>query len=618
MAGRIRDEDIKLVRDASPIADIVGEHVTLRNAGGGSLKGLCPFHEEKTPSFNVRPQLGYFHCFGCSEGGDVIAFVMKIDHLTFTEAVERLAVRSGVQLRYEQSGYVPRQQQGQRTRLVAAHQAAAEFYAAQLTTPEALVARDFLSARGFDREAAARFGVGYAPTSWDSVVRHLRSRGFTDSELLVGGLAKEGRQGPIDRFRGRLIWPIRDITGDVVGFGARQLDEKQDSGPKYLNTPETPLYKKSSVLYGVDLAKREIARRQQAVVVEGYTDVMACHLSGVPTAIATCGTAFGAEHIKVLRRLLIDQNEFRGEVIFTFDGDEAGRKAALRAYEEDQKFVTQTFVAVEPTGLDPCELRLAHGEAAVRDLVARRVPLFEFAIRSVLARYDLETSEGQLAALDTAAPIIAGIRDQGLRQRYAVGLDKWLGLLDEKFILRRIAERTRSSSLRQTSATPTQVSPDPHDPVLQVERESLKFALQYPALMGPLFDAVDESAYTAAPYAAVRRAITVAGGVGAAVGGEIWVNKVRNFAPDDTVRSLVAELAVEPLRAEGEPSARYAADVLARLQELATMRRITSVKARLQRLNPEKEPAEHSRLFHELIALEQSRRGLRERIIGSL
>ena len=184
-----------------------------------------------------------------------------------------------------------------------------------------------------------------------------------------GRARPQGQRGVYDRFRGRLIWPIRDISGDVIGFGARKLFE-DDQGPKYLNTPETPLYKKSQVLYGVDLAKQEIARRFQAVIVEGYTDVMACHLAGVETAVATCGTAFGEEHIKVLRRLLMDQSEFRGEVVFTFDGDAAGQKAALKAFEGDQKFVTQTFVAVEPDGLDPCELRQHKGDAAVRDLVA--------------------------------------------------------------------------------------------------------------------------------------------------------------------------------------------------------------------------------------------------------
>ena len=292
MAGRIRDEDIALVRERSPIEEVVGEYLQLRSAGGGSLKGLCPFHDEKTPSFNVTPARGLWYCFSCAEGGDVIKFVQRIDNLSFAEAVERLAARAGIELRYEQGGHVPGQEHTQRRRLIEAHRAAAEFYAERLASPRPAPARDFLAARGFELADAERFGVGYAPAEWDALTRHLRGRGFTDAELLRGGLAGQGRRGPVDRFRGRLIWPIRDLTGDVIAFGARKLDEDED-GPKYLNTPETPLFKKSSVLYGADLAKRDIAQRRQAVIVEGYTDVMACHLSGITTAVATSGTSFG-------------------------------------------------------------------------------------------------------------------------------------------------------------------------------------------------------------------------------------------------------------------------------------------------------------------------------------
>ena len=257
----------------------------------------------------------------------------------------------------------------------------------------------------------------------------------------------------MDRFRGRLIWPIRDLTGDVIAFGARRLAERDD-GPKYLNTPETPLFRKSTVLYGADMAKREIAQRRQAVIVEGYTDVMACHLAGVPTAVATSGTSFGDGHIRILRRLLMDASEFRGEVIFTFDGDAAGQRAALRAFGMEDKFVTQTFVTVQPDGLDPCDLRLARGDAAVRDLIARRVPLFEFAIRSEVNRFDLDTIEGRLAALDAAAPIVARIKDEGLRKRYAISLDRWLGLMDERFVLDRVRAHAGPDRARMSRRAP--------------------------------------------------------------------------------------------------------------------------------------------------------------------
>ncbi|MBB1246939.1 DNA primase, partial [Streptomyces durbertensis] len=440
MAGRINDEDVRAVRDAIPVDAVVSEYLQLRPGGGGNLKGLCPFHDEKSPSFHVSPAKGLFHCFGCQEGGDIIAFVMKVDHLSFAEAVERLAAQAGITLRYEEGGYGRASQQGERTRLVEAHKAAAVYYAEQLDSPEAQIGRVFLAERGFDQDAARHFGVGYAPAGWDHLTRFLRGRGFTDRELVLSGLAQDGRRGPIDRFRGRLMWPIRDITGEVVGFGARKLRE-DDNGPKYLNTPETPIYRKSQVLYGIDLAKKDIAKEGRAVVVEGYTDVMACHLAGVTTAIATSGTAFGEGHIKILRRLLMDNS--RTEVIFTFDGDAAGQKAALRAFEDDQKFAARTSIAITPGGMDPCELRLAKGDAAVRELVDGRSRLFEFALRQVVDQHDLDSAEGRSAALEAAAPIVARIKDGSLQHEYAVRLAGLLGILDTQFVVRRIGQLAR-------------------------------------------------------------------------------------------------------------------------------------------------------------------------------
>jgi DNA primase len=624
VAGRIRDEDVVLVKERADLADVIGEVVTLRPAGGGNLKGICPFHDEKTPSFSVRPSVGSWHCFGCGEGGDVISFVMKIDHLSFSESVERLAGRFGVQLRYEEGGHTPGRQQGQRTRLVEAHRVAAEFYVEQLATPGAHAGRQFLAERGFDQGAADKFGVGFAPREWDALTRHLRGRGFSTEELVTAGLARQGQRGPIDRFMARLLWPIRDVTGDVIGFGARRLFDDDRIEAKYVNTPETPIYKKSTVLYGLDLAKREIARRMQAVVVEGYTDVMACHLAGVETAIATCGTAFGDEHIKILRRLLMDQNEFRGEVVFTFDGDSAGQKAALRAFQDDQKFVTQTFVAVEPSGMDPCELRQHKGDTAVRDLVARRVPLFEFALRSTIGRFDLDTPEGRISALQAAAPVVASIRDQSLRPEYARTLAGWLGMEVEP-VARAVAQagnttrRTSPAASSRAAEAPTRASaPDPHDPALRVERDSLKVVLQAPALATG-FDDLEPTVFTAPAYIAVRDAVATAGGASAAgQGGPTWVETVDAAAADDVVRRLVRELAVEPLASEEQALTRYATEVLARLEELATTRRIAEVKSRLQRLNPVEHVTEYNRLFGELVALEAHRRALRERAIGSL
>jgi len=627
VAGRIRDEDIAAVRERSAIDEVIGEYLQLKGAGGGSLKGLCPFHDEKTPSFNVTPARGLFYCHGCAEGGDVIKFVQKIDGLSFVEAIERLAGRAGITLRYEQGGYVPGQEQSQRRRLVEAHRAAAEYYAERLAGADATPGRDFLSERGFTAADAERFGIGYSPAAWDDLSRHLRGRGFSDAELITSGLAKEGRRGPLDRFRGRLMWPIRDLSGDVIAFGARRLNP-DDDGPKYLNTPETPLFRKSTVLYGADLAKREISQRRQAVIVEGYTDVMACHLAGVPTAVATCGTSFGDEHIKVLRRLIMDTDWSKGEIIFTFDGDTAGKRAALRAFETEEKFVTQTYVTVQADGLDPCDVRLAHGDAAVRDLIARRVPLYEFAIRSLLDEYDLDTAEGRIAALDAAARFIARIKDDGLRKVYAGRVDRWLGLNDPELILSRIASHLPGRGPRaggpKRTARPEGAREtgnghryDLGDPLVLLERQVLQLAVQRPGLCGPEFDALGADAFSAPAHQAVFTLIAACGGTAGARGSvREWAARLRDEAPNERAQAFVTALAVEPPVITGEPDARYADNLLARIGEIAVSREIAAIKARLQRMNPLEDQVRYNRLYGDLIGLEQRRRALVERAAG--
>jgi DNA primase len=616
MPGRIRQEDIAAVRERSPIADVVSDYgITLQPAGGGHLKGLCPFHDEKTPSFNVTPGKELYHCFSCGEGGDVLKFVMRYESLQFGEAVERLAARANIELRYEQGGYVPGQETGQRRKLIEAHRLAQEFYAERLHAASGRIAQAFLAERGFSLEDADQFGCGYSPASWDELTRHLRGRGFAEDELIKAGLARRtSRGGAIDMFRGRLMWPIRDLTGETIAFGARKLNPEDE--PKYLNTSETPLFKKSNVLYGADLARREIARQRKVVIVEGYTDVMACHLSGVPTAVATSGTSFGEDHVKILRRLIMDTEASPGEVIFTFDGDAAGQKAALRAFGLEEKFVTQTFVAVQPDGLDPCDLRLKNGEAAVRDLVARRVPLFEFAVRSVLAKHDLNTREGQFAAVDEAAPIIMRIKDRSKWKQYAVDLDRWIGFMDERYILERV--RQASGSSREARGTTGQARRpyDRSDPVLQVEREALKLAVQWSALTGPEFDTLGAAAFTSPAHAAVFELITACGGVGSAGAARDWAAALLEAAPDDEARGFVRGLVVEPLKVSGEPDEKYADAVIARVGELAVSRQLAIVKAKLQRTNPEEDQAAYGRMFGELVALEQRRKWLLERAAG--
>ncbi|MFC9741289.1 DNA primase [Streptomyces noursei] len=638
MAGRINDDDVKAVRDAVPIDAVVSEYLQLRNAGGGNLKGLCPFHDEKSPSFHVSPAKGLYHCFGCQEGGDTVDFVMKIDHLSFAETIERLAAQAGITLRYEEGGYTPGRQQGERTRLVEAHKAAAQYYTEQLESPEAVIARTFLADRGFDQDAAGHFSVGYSPAGWDHLTRFLRGRGFSDKELILSGLSQEGRRGPIDRFRGRLMWPIRDISGEVVGFGARKLRD-DDNGPKYLNTPETPLYRKSQVLYGIDLAKKEIAKTNRAVVVEGYTDVMACHLAGITTAIATCGTAFGEGHIKILRRLLMDNSG--SEVVFTFDGDAAGQKAALRAFEDDQKFAAETSIAITPGGMDPCDLRLAKGDQAVADLVESRTPLFEFALRHVVSRHNLDTPVGRAAALDEAAPIVARIKNSAIQHESAVQLAGILGILDTQFVVRRVSQLARWARERgrdggpgqgrpqrreaPSAAEPQRPAPGAGGPALnlrspahRVERELLKLALQRPDLVSPAFDAYGADEFTAPPYAVVRQCIEEAGGATTGSADGDFLARVRDAAPDDTVRAIVTELAVEPLHTRRDPDEVYAGVQLVAVRLAAVNQRVMEIRGTLQRLGPRADPEQLTAVQNELWVLQQYGQSLRERGAAAL
>jgi DNA primase len=619
--GRIRDDDIAVVRDKSPIADVIGEHVQLRNAGGGNLKGICPFHDEKSPSLSVSPARGVFYCFGCGAGGDVIRFLERIEHLSFGEAVDRLATRAGVTLRYVEgtgnSG--PARPQGQRARLVAAHSKALAFYAEQLRSPDARVARDFLAERGFDESAAAAYGCGFAPASWDALTKHLLGAGFTADELTVGGLSKPSQRGGlIDRFHRRLLWPIRDLSSDVVGFGARRLFDDDMVEAKYLNTPETPIYKKSQLLYGVDMAKKEIARQHRAVVVEGYTDVMACHLAGVTTAVATCGTAFGAEHIGIIRRLLMDSDAFTGEVIFTFDGDAAGMKAAERAFADEQRFMAQTFVAIEEAGLDPCELRQKAGDLAVRDLVARRIPLVEFVLRTTVDRFDLDTAEGRSAAMDRGVPLVAQIKDHSLRDEYARRLAGLVGIDDPNRVVARVRGLVRSGPGAKpgepAAREPGAKSVD--ESVARVEREVIKVALQMPGVAGPQFDLLDEAAFLVPAHRELRAAIEKAGGTAVATGGPAWIATVEATIADERGRAMINELAVEPLRTELPSQERYADAIIARLQWIVGAREIVTLKSRVQRINPVDEPEEYNRAFGELITLEAHVRVLGERAIG--
>jgi len=623
--GRIPDRDIAAIRERVRIEDVVGDYVQLRRAGADSMKGLCPFHDEKSPSFHVRPNHGHFHCFGCGEGGDVYAFLQKIEHVSFVEAVELLADRIGYAVSYTGGSNTVQRDRGSRSRIVAANAAAQEFYSAALETEEAAPARRFLTERDFDADAARRFGCGYAPSGWDALTKHLIRKGFEFKELEVAGLSREGRRGPMDRFHRRLLWPIRSASGETLGFGARRLIDDDPIEAKYVNTPETPLYKKSSVLFGIDLAKRDIARGHQAVVVEGYTDVMAMHCAGVTTAVASCGTAFGDEHLAMLRRLMMDDKFFTGELIYVFDGDAAGQAAALKAFGGEQNLAGQSFVAVADDGMDPCDLRLKAGDSAVRDLVARRTPLFEFAVRSALAEHDLDNAEGRVSALRRCVPMVAQIKDPTLRDEYARQLAGWVGWDDVAQVIGRVRQEAgrkpgaRSASRPADGARPAPAAgrPDPRDPTLWPQREALKSALQFPALAGPVFDSLAPESFTHAGYAAVRRAIDAAGGTAAGMTGATWIDAVCERAATDAVVGLITELGVESIKVDDQDKLpRYIGGVLARLQEVWVGRQVAEIKSKLQRMSPVEQGEEYHALFGDLVALEAYRRSLLEQASG--
>jgi DNA primase len=624
--GRIPDRDIAAIRERVRIEDVVGDYVQLRRAGVDSLKGLCPFHDEKSPSFHVRPNHGHFHCFGCGEGGDVYAFLQKIEHVSFVESVEMLADRLGYTVTYTGSSTTNVQRdRGSRSRLIAANAAAQEFYAEALQSTEAAPARQYLVERNFDADTAGKFGCGFAPSGWDSLTKHLLRKGFEFKELEAAGLSREGKRGPMDRFHRRLLWPIRVSSGEVIGFGARRLFDDDHMEAKYVNTPETVLYKKSNVLFGLDLAKRDIAKGHQAVVVEGYTDVMAMHQSGVTTAVASCGTAFGDEHLSMLRRLMMDDNFFRGELIYVFDGDAAGRAAAVKAFEGEQNLAGQSFVAVADDGMDPCDLRLKSGDAALRDLVARRTPLFEFAIRTALADHDLDSAEGRVSALRRCVPMVAKIKESTLREEYARQLAGWVGWDEVAQVVSRVRDSANAgnrSAPRREIRRPAAEGPvvtriDPRDPTLWPQREALKAALQYPAIAGPVFDTLTVESFTHPGYAAVRTAVAAAGGMSAGLSGGEWIEAVRAQAASPDSAGLVSELGVEAVKVDDdERLPRYIGGVLARLQEVWVGRQIAEMKSKLHRMSPVDQTDEYNTLFGDLIALETYRKSLLQQASG--
>lgn len=645
--GRIPERDIEAIREQTPIEEVVGEYVQLKPGGVDSMKGLSPFKDEKTPSFHVRPNHGYFHCFSTDQGGDVFKFLMLMEHMSFPEAVEACAERIGYRINYEGGGPGNREEPGTRRRLVAANKAAFDFYRKEFLgdAEGADVARNFLLERGFTLEHAEQFGCGYAPAGWDRLTKHLQQKGFSFKEIEAAGLGRMGKRGPIDRFHRRLLWPIRSVSGDVIGFGARKLFDDDKLG-KYLNTPETMLYKKSKVLFGIDQAKRNIVAKHQAVVVEGYTDVMAMHAAGVDTAVAACGTAFGGEHLAALRRFMLDDQFFRGEIIYTFDGDEAGQKAAMRAFEGDQQFAGRSYVTVAPGGQDPCDVRIKRGDAAVRELVASRIPMFEFVIRTLIADYDTASIDGRVHALRRMVPVLAGIKDEALRDEYARQAAGWVGWDNPNDVLDEVRKEARKSGgqrpnlkLKKGAGQANGVAaqsdtgaggagnatgpnlhvvkgmerPNPNDDFLEGPREVMKLALQEPQLASTIFDLMPPESFVHPTYVAMAEAVASLGGAANNDGGPSWIEKVATQMQDPMGAAVVSELAVEDLHCPPERLPYYADAIMARMQERWVGSEIADMKSRMQRMRPDLQKEEYNALFADVIALEKYRRSLHER-----
>jgi DNA primase len=592
VAGRIRDESIAEVREATDVVALVGEYVTLRPGGGTRMKGLCPFHQEKTPSFTVDSARRLFHCFGCSQGGDAIDFLMRQETLSFTEAVERLAHRAGIELRYEGRSAGERGSMGRKSRLVAAHAEAVEFYhRALIESPDGRNARAYLSSRGMDRAVAERFRLGWAPSrSWDALVGHLRNKGFRPEELTEAGLARTGGRGLRDAFHARVLFPIFDVAGDPVAFGGRLLDVDEGRGPKYVNTAETAIWHKGRALYALNWAKSEIVKAGFAVVVEGYTDVVACHQAGVGQAVATCGTALRAEHFKLLSR-------FTGKVVLSFDADAAGSTAVERGIREWISTPEATFsayVIVVPGGADPAEFIATRGVEAFRGLVAESVPLVRWWLDRNLGRYQLVTPEERRRAAQDVIPIIRSVPDNRQRTDYARYVVQRLHL-DELEYLAMVAGRPQV----EVKAPPRSRSPQ-----ARVECEALKFALQHPEWTAEAAERWAPDWFSTPGTLAAFTALTEAGGPGKPL------EAVLEAAATETDRRFLRGLAVEAFAAEENRG--YADEVFRRLEELRLTRVIDQLKGTLQRMNPVERPHEYTRVFEELIALEARRRALRE------
>jgi DNA primase len=608
MAGRIRQEDVDAVLARTDIVQVISQYLQLKKSGRDSLTGLCPFHAEKTPSLSVSPAKQAFYCFGCGVGGGVVTFLTKIENLSFAEAVEKLAAAAGIALRYEGQSSAGRRADSRRQILHKALADAASLYHGVLVDGrEGADARRYLTDRGITMESVDRFQIGYAPGYPDFLLKRL-ARSHAPELLLEAGLVSSDSSGGLrDRFRGRVMFPIEDLAGNAVGFGGRLLGGEQapTNVAKYVNSPDGPVYHKGTLLYNINRAKADIIRSTRAFLVEGYTDVIALDQAGVRTAVATCGTALGEDHIRQLAR-------FTERIVLAFDSDEAGARAAERAFEFHERYPVQLSVLILPAGQDPADFAMARGGEAFLELADAGVPLVHYMIERTLRGRDLSDAEGRSRAIRAGLEIVNRLTDTVERDDYVRMLaDKVLvgHMGDPENSVRLELERMRSGSPQGAGNGTTRAPRVRSSPDEEVEWEALKLLVQSPELCGPWRDRLDASRFEKPTHRKAFEAlqeIELAGG--SAPGG--LATRVHDLKGEQVARAIAA-LTVEPARSESEPSRAYAEQIFLRLEEFALKRQADLVRRDLERVNPLKSPQEHERLFEQLVQLEGERRRLR-------
>ena len=588
--ARIRQEDVEAVKERTDIVQLVGQYLTLKKSGHDSMTGLCPFHQEKTGSFSVSPSKQVFYCFGCGKGGDAITFLRELEHLSYVEAIERLASQAGVALRYEGDSAAERRAVERRRALYRANEQAASLFTTMLTSgKEATDARAYVTERGISPESIETFGIGYAPGYSDFLLRRLGgARDLSSEVLLEAGLAARGEDGTVrDRFRGRITFPIQDLQGRHIGFGARVLpsDARASEQAKYLNTAETPIYRKHEVLYNMHRARQAVAKTGDVFVVEGYTDVIGLAQAGITNVVATCGTALGERHFEQLSR-------FATRAILSFDSDEAGARAAERAFGFQETYPITAVVLIMPDGLDPADFVAKHGADAVRTAAASARPLVEYMVRRTVERHDLSTIEGQSAAVSAALPILERLGDPVRRSEYA-------GLLAD---LAGVSHASVAQSLsRHLGGKPVEVASTMKRGTARerLEREFVRLIARG-ELDPELAATIDEGDLSTPKQRRLFVALRDAGWDGGALVG----------ADDTELSTKIAALIVEPL--EGDPSPAYAEAVVDRLRTFVLKARSDDVRGRLQRMNPTTD-AEYDELFRELVEIDGELRRSKER-----